>query len=85
MKILSIIKEHEFYKLKKYKVYGGMLSDYKKRPGGADIFEIFSIHRKGFQVTDWKILRLTEENYKDYLSSKQYSSYHPINGYYTSL
>ena len=85
MKILSIIKEHEFYKLKKYKVYGGMLSDYKKRPGGADIIEIFSIHRKGFQVTDWKILRLTEENYKDYLSSKQYSSYHPINGYYTSL
>ena len=85
MKVLSIIKKHEFYKLKKYKVYGGMLSDYKKRPGGASIFEIFRIHRRGFQVTDWKILRLTEENYRSFLSSKQYSSFHPINGYYTKL
>ena len=85
MNVLSIIKKHEFYKLKKYKVYGGMLSDYKKRPGGASIFEIFSIHRKGFQVADWKILRLNKDNYKSYLSSKQYSYYHPINGYYTNL
>lgn len=85
MKVLSIIKKHEFYKLKKYKVYGGMLSDYTKRPGGANIFEIFSIHRKGFQVTDWKILRLTNSNYKNYLSSKKYSYFHPINGYYTNL
>lgn len=85
MRIISILKNHEFYKLKKYKVYGGMLSDYKKRPGGANIFEIFSIHRKGFQVSDWKILRLNNENYKAFLSSKQYSNYHPINGYYTNL
>ena len=85
MNVLSIIKKHEFYKLKKYKVYGGMLNDYKKRPGGTSIFEIFSIHRKGFQVTDWKILRLTKENYSSFLSSKQYSSFHPINGYYTKL
>lgn len=85
MKVLSIIKKHEFYKLKKYKVYGGMLSDYKKRPGGAKIPEIISIHRKGFQVSDWKIMRLTKDNYKSFLSSKQYSNYHPINGYYTKL
>ena len=85
MKILSIIKKHEFYKLKKYKVYGSMLSDYKKRPGGTNIFEIIAIHRKGFQVADWKILRLNKNNYKDFLSSKQYSNYHPINGYYTKL
>lgn len=85
MKIFSIIKKHEFYKLKKYKVYGGMLSDYKKRPGGANLFEIFLIHRKGFLATDWKILRLTKENYTYFLSSKQYSNYHPINGYYTKL
>lgn len=85
MNVLAIIKKHEFYKLKKYKVYGGMLSDYKKRPGGASIFEIISIHRKGFQVTDWKILRLTKDNYRLFLSSKQYSNYHPINGYYTKL
>ena len=32
MKVLTIIKKHEFYKLKKYKVYGSMLNDYKKRP-----------------------------------------------------
>lgn len=85
MKVLSIIKKHEFYKLKKYKVYSGMFSDYAKRPGGANIFEIFSIHRKGFQVADWKIMRLTKDNYKSFLSSKQYSYYHPINGYYTNL
>lgn len=85
MKVISIIKKHEFYKLKKYKVYGGMLNDYKKRPGGANIFEISSMHRKGFLVSDWKIMRLTKENYKSFLSSKQYSSYHPINGYYTKL
>ncbi len=85
MRVLSIIKKHEFYKLKKYKVYGGMLSDYKKRPGGAGFFEIISIHKKGFQVTDWKIMRLTKDNYKSFLSSKQYSSFHPINGYYTKL
>ena len=85
MKVLSIIKKHEFYKLKKYKVYSGMLSDYTKRPGGVSLFEIFSIHRRGFQVSDWKIMRLTKKNYKNYLSSKMYSSYHPINGYYTNL
>lgn len=85
MKILTVLKKHEFYKLKKYKVYGGILNDYKKRPGGTNIFEILSIHRKGFLVNDWKILRLNNNNYKDYLSSKQYSSYHPINGYYTKL
>ena len=85
MKVLSIIKKHEFYKLKKYKVYGGMLSDFKKRPGGAGLFEILSIHRKGFLATDWKIMRLTKDNYKRYLSSKQYSNFHPINGYYTKL
>ncbi len=85
MKLLSIISKHEFYKLKKYKVYGGLLKEYKKRPGGCNIFQIFSIHKKGFSVNDWKLLRLTKENYKKYLSSKQYSSYHPINGYYTKL
>ena len=85
MKLFSVLKTHEFYKLKKYKVYGGMLNYFKKRPGGANLFEIISIHRKGFLVNDWKIMRLTKGNYKQYLSSKQYSSYHPINGYYTNL
>lgn len=85
MKLLSIISKHEFYKLKKYKVYGGLLKEYKKRPAGLNIFQIFAIHKKGFSVNDWKLLRLTKENYRSYLSSKKYSSYHPINGYYTKL
>lgn len=85
MKVLSALKNHEFYKLKKYRIYAGLLKDYKKRPGGASIFEVFSIHRKGFLVNDWKVMRLTKNNYKSYLSSKRYSSLHPINGYYTKL
>lgn len=85
MNVFSIISKHEFYKLKKYKIYGGILNDYKKRPGGANVFKIFSIHQKGFLVNDWKILRLNNNNYKNYLSSKQYSNFHPINGYYTKL
>ena len=85
MNVLSVISKHEFYKLKKYKIYGGILHDYKKRPGNATIFEIIAIHRKGFLVSDWRIMRLTKENYRDYLSSKQYSKFHPINGYYTKL
>lgn len=85
MGVFTAIKKHEFYKLRKYKIYGGILNDYKKRPAHASIFEIFFIHRKGFLVSDWKIMRLTNSNYKDYLSSKQYSKVHPINGYYTKL
>ncbi|MBQ8830406.1 MAG: hypothetical protein IJ017_02260 [Oscillospiraceae bacterium] len=46
--------------------------------------EIFSIHRKGFCASDWCILGLNKENYKDYLSDVDYYRMHPINGKYSS-
>lgn len=85
MGILSILASHDLYKLRKYRIYQSLLRDYVKRPADASLLEILKIHRKGFLVSDWKVMGLTDENYKNYLSSKQYSSFHPINGYYSKL
>jgi hypothetical protein len=44
-----------------------------------------SIHRRGFVVSDWDILKLTKSNCSNYLTTKQYNSIHPINGYYSKI
>ncbi len=83
MGILKIITSGELYKLRKYRIWKGLLKDYKRYPFNP--LKVLSIHRKGFLVNDWEILGLTNSNYKGYLSSKQYNSIHPINGYYSKL
>ena len=83
MGIISILKSKELYRLRKYRIYKVFFSDYKKRK--MNFFKILSIHRKGFMVSDWNIMGLNKDNYKSYLSSKQYNKYHPINGYYSKI
>ncbi len=41
-------------------------------------------HSYGYSVDAWRFLRLNKNNYKEYLSTVQYISMHPINGRYTS-
>ncbi len=85
MGIIKIIRSREMYRLRKYRIYETLLADYIKRPVKMNPFKIWSVHRKGFTTSDWAILGLNKENYKRYLSSKQYCRYHPINGYYSKL
>lgn len=46
-------------------------------------YKIYSIHRKGFSVTDWDWLSLTKDNYRKYLCTADYYSIHPVNGKYS--
>ena len=45
--------------------------------------KIFSIHKSGFSVNDWRSALLTKDNKDQYLSTIQYHKMHPLNGEYT--
>lgn len=85
MGIISILKSRELFRFRKYRIYPSLLRDYVKRPVKMNLFRVISIHRKGFLISDWSLMGLNNENYKKYLSSKQYAKYHPINGYYSKI
>lgn len=54
------------------------VQDFKEKK--LPFFEIISIHKKGFTVSDWTFLELNKENYKKYLSNVEYYRMHPLNG-----
>ena len=53
-------------------------NDYKNHEAG--LLATMRIHSRGFNVSDWKCMSLTKDNYKSYLTTAQYYSMHPING-----
>ena len=57
------------------------MSDYRQRR--LSFGETFKIHKKGFTVSDYSFLGLSEKNYRDYLSNIEYIKMHPINGEYS--
>lgn len=81
--IVNAIRHNEFYKIRKYKYYSILIRDYKAYGKSMSILKIADIHKKGFTVGDWILLRMTEENYKYFLNSRDYYSIHPINGWYS--
>lgn len=83
MGVLQILLSGELYKLRKYRIYRGLVKDYIK--SFPHLFRVFSIHRKGFVLSDWEILNLTKKKCKGYLTTKQYNRIHPINGYYSKI
>lgn len=83
MGFINIIFSGDLYKLRKYRIYKGLVQDYITY--FPKLFYVFSIHHRGFLVSDWEALNLNRENYKNYLTSKQYNKIHPINGYYSKI
>lgn len=83
MGLFHDILSGEIYKIRKYSIYKGLILDYFKY--FPQLPYVFSIHRKGFRVSDWEILNLSKANYKAYLNSKQYFGIHPINGYFSRM
>lgn len=83
MGVLKILLSGELYKLRKYRIYNGLVRDYLK--GFPHLLRVFSIHRRGFVLSDWEILNLNPEKCKGYLTTKQYNKIHPINGYYSKI
>lgn len=57
------------------------LRDYKQRKGS--LYKIASVHLKGWSYSDWLILGLNEKKRKEYLSTRDYCSLHPLNGLYS--
>lgn len=82
-RIVHTLISGELYKLRKYRLYISFLKDYKTRLN--HIIYVFSVHRRGFTVSDWEILGLDKKKYRSYLTSKMYSGVHPINGYYSKI
>ena len=82
MGIISAIHNNELWRFRKYRYYQAIITDYKKKCG-LNPFQIAEIHRRGFTVNDWFVLRMTKDNYKKFLSTKDYFSIHPINGKYS--
>ncbi len=83
MSLMRALKAGEYYKIRRLRIWKEFLSEYANNP--SQCLRVFSIHRKGFSVMDWETLSLNGDNYKKYLSSKQYNSVHPINGYYSKI
>lgn len=79
---ISALAQGDVSSLRKYRVYRTMIRDYSQ--SGVDPIAAWKIHRRGFTVNDWQLLGLGEDNYKRYLTSKQYSFLHPMNGTYSS-
>lgn len=65
------------------RIVESFISDYRQRK--LPWLEIWSIHHKGFTVSNWIILKLNKSNYKEYLSDIQYFRMHPINGEYSYI
>lgn len=57
-------------------------TDYKQHKGS--YFNIAKTHLKGWSYSDWQIMGLTDKTQKSYLSTRDYSSLHPLNGNYSS-
>jgi len=57
------------------------LKDYQLHRGSTA--EILHAHRRGFGINDWKLLELTDDNYRDFLSDGCYYARHPYNGDYS--
>ena len=57
------------------------LKDYKDNK--ASFLTIVKIHLKGWSYSDWSILGITDTNRKQYLSTRDYCSLHPLNGTYS--
>lgn len=83
MSIVDDIRSGELYKLRKYRIYKGLLRDYYRY--FPRLFYVLSVHSKGFVVSDWEILNLNKTNFHGYLTTKQYNKIHPINGYYSKI
>lgn len=61
---------------------GGVFAqDYRKHKN--HLFEVYSIHRRGFTWDDWHVDGLTKENCAGYLKSAEYYAMHPLNGSYS--
>ena len=56
--------------------------DYKERK--ANVLKIAKTHLQGWSYSDWCSLGLTTEKCKTYLSTRDYSSLHPMNGSYST-
>ena len=75
----------KFYKMKSFRG-GWMLThlyiqDYKQ--GKVPVWKIIKAHFRGWSYSDWAILGLTDANFMDYLSTRDYCSLHPLNGEYS--
>ncbi|WP_276911949.1 hypothetical protein [Hallella colorans] len=42
------------------------------------------IHLKGWSYNDWQICGITDKTRKQYLSTAEYASLHPLNGAYST-
>lgn len=60
---------------------GVFVQDYRKHKN--HLFEVHSIHHKGFTWDDWHVDGLTKENCAGYLKSAEYYAMHPLNGDYS--
>lgn len=60
---------------------GSFINDYKLKK--KSYFNIYKIHKKGFNVTDWCAMNLEENDYRKYVSSVKYYASHPLNGGYS--
>lgn len=56
--------------------------DYKAHNGS--LWQIASCHLRGWSYSDWNVMGLTQHNYQQYLSTRDYCSLHPLNGSYSS-
>lgn len=54
--------------------------DYKRYP----VTQAFSIHRRGFTVSDWTFMDLNKDKCGEYLSNVEYYGMHPINGRFSA-
>lgn len=85
--ILSKIETLIFSKKNKIGVYGASyLKKSMKNELESKLYsknKIKKIHKKGFLVENWKVSKINETNYKEYLSDIDYWKMHPINGRYS--
>lgn len=78
---LFLARKHKMSRWGGRALAGSFLKDFKHSRLGFK--EIIDIHDKGFTVEDWMFCRINDKNYRDYMSSAQYMSLHPINGEYS--
>lgn len=57
-------------------------TDYKNRK--TPWWRIAMIHLKGWSYNDWQICGITDKTRKQYLSTAEYASLHPLNGAYST-
>lgn len=83
--ILHYLVTHRY---KKLSFRGGWIlthffyNDYKEHKGS--YWTILKTHLKGWSYSDWCICGINDENRKQYLSTYEYCTLHPLNGEYSS-